>query len=913
MFRMTKISTISLLWFSLLFSIPLVMNYQGKVTDTSGVALDGTYDITFRIFDDATGGTELWSEAHSGVLVRKGLFDIVLGTTNPINLPFDTQYWLELVVEGEVMSPRIQMTSVGYSYRAAIADSAIGGGAVQDTFIAQWDSIRNVPAGFADGTDDVNDADPDPNNELITAASYETAGEDILRITEAGTNWDITIDNEADNLSDNVIADLSDVSSTAPSSGEVLKWNGSTWAPAEDDTGSGGTSISISQGNGIFCSPNPITGTGTVSVDNSWFSGDATVNSSGVIDLANGAVEWAELTTAVQDSIQASRGQWTDAGSYIQANNNTNARVYDDGESYGFYYNGGNSTGGYFNSSTGYGVEVRGVLRGAYGVGDIGIYGEATSGGTAGVYALGTDANEAVYAQGGNRGLYAVADTAVYGSSGETDGFGGYFISSADTNGTGVYGFATSKYGTGVWGISPGDSIGWGVYGSGGGNDGAVFGEIAGYSGSWYTATAVTGLSPNIGGFFAGDTTDYSWGCFAQTNDENGIALRAQSLSNTTSGYNYSVFATCSTGTEKDVSDSIIALGVPLYGMNYADSGIAVIGVGNNLDVTNILSRGAGVIGNSREVGVFGFGDTTGGSFGVLGRSEATDGIGVHGADNDLVLPGGITNGAGVVGYSDNVGVFGWGDTTTQSYGVYGTSDDATGGYGVVGIANIGVQGEGNSTAAANIGIVGYAANYASGTDVGIYGQCEDVISDWAGYFVGDVYINGDIFCSGPKSAAIQDKDGWHAVYCQESPEIWFEDFGSGQLENGKAYIQLHKDFLGIVTINKDYPMKVFIQLTDPECNGVAVVKHQDGFEVIELAEGKSDATFDWRVVAKRKGFENRRFDLVSKQSNKIRPNSLRKVNINQKNQPKTISVSNSEHKYLDEKKLNGKSNLIKK
>jgi hypothetical protein len=36
------------------------------------------------------------------------------------------------------------------------------------------------------------------------------------------------------------LADLADVSSTAPSSGEVLKWDGSAWSPAADATGSGG-------------------------------------------------------------------------------------------------------------------------------------------------------------------------------------------------------------------------------------------------------------------------------------------------------------------------------------------------------------------------------------------------------------------------------------------------------------------------------------------------------------------------------------------------------------------------------------------------------------------------------------------------------------------------------------------------
>ena len=41
------------------------------------------------------------------------------------------------------------------------------------------------------------------------------------------------------------LASLDDVSSTAPSSGQVLKWSGSEWAPAADSTGGGGSGIAL--------------------------------------------------------------------------------------------------------------------------------------------------------------------------------------------------------------------------------------------------------------------------------------------------------------------------------------------------------------------------------------------------------------------------------------------------------------------------------------------------------------------------------------------------------------------------------------------------------------------------------------------------------------------------------------------
>jgi hypothetical protein len=63
------------------------------------------------------------------------------------------------------------------------------------------------------------------------------------------------------------------------------------------------------------------------------------------------------------------------------------------------------------------------------------------------------------------------------------------------------------------------------------------------------------------------------------------------------------------------------------------------------------------------------------------------------------------------------------------------------------------------------------------------------------------------------------------------------------------------------VTIDSLFPMKVFITM-DGASNGVYVVKHPDSFDVIENNMGTSEAVFDFRVMAKRKGFEKLRFEV---------------------------------------------------
>lgn len=116
---------------------------------------------------------------------------------------------------------------------------------------------------------------------------------------------------------------------------------------------------------------------------------------------------------------------------------------------------------------------------------------------------------------------------------------------------------------------------------------------------------------------------------------------------------------------------------------------------------------------------------------------------------------------------------------------------------------------------------------------------------------------------TGSKSAVIEtDSFGGRAIYTVESPEVWVEDYGSAQLSKGEARVALDPLFLEAVTIDEGHPFKVFIQLT-AEANPVFVIKADTHFIVKETQGGRSDATFDYRVVAKRRGFEDTRFEEV--------------------------------------------------
>ncbi len=104
-------------------AIPRLINYQGKVTDSSNVPLTGSYAVAFRIYDAESGGNMLWEENHSGVVVDKGLFNVLLGSVTGLDIPFDKPYFLEIKVGNEVMSPRQQITASAYAMRAGKAES----------------------------------------------------------------------------------------------------------------------------------------------------------------------------------------------------------------------------------------------------------------------------------------------------------------------------------------------------------------------------------------------------------------------------------------------------------------------------------------------------------------------------------------------------------------------------------------------------------------------------------------------------------------------------------------------------------------------------------------------------------------------------------------------------------------------
>ena len=103
--------------------VPNAISYQGKLTDSSGVAVpDGSYTMRFKLFDAQTLGNQLWDSGDTSVSTTGGVFTVQLGTTPnpPINsatLTTDT-VWLETTVASSTL-PRVKLLSVPFALRSA--------------------------------------------------------------------------------------------------------------------------------------------------------------------------------------------------------------------------------------------------------------------------------------------------------------------------------------------------------------------------------------------------------------------------------------------------------------------------------------------------------------------------------------------------------------------------------------------------------------------------------------------------------------------------------------------------------------------------------------------------------------------------------------------------------------------------
>lgn len=353
-------------------------------------------------------------------------------------------------------------------------------------------------------------------------------------------------------------------------------------------------------------------------------------------------------------------------------------------------------------------------------------------------------------------------------------------------------------------------------------------------------------------------TTHDHWGQ-SWSGSGTGLTLSGGAAGLSGSGSNYGVFGYSS------INYGIYGMGA--IGVHGGGTGTGVSGSGTNYGVFGYGSgsNSTGVLGSGTTYGVYGTASTTGtvgiataasgSTRGVYGAANSPDGTGVYGSGATYGV-----SGIGTAGYG--VGVYGTGHRGVRGdggdIGVLGYSTDP-GSIGVTGNGDdTGVQGYSNGTGVSGSGTIG-VRGYGHGTgNIGVYGSG----THYGGYFDGDVHINGNLTVFGGKSAVVETQDyGTRALYAVESPEHWFEDFGTGQLTNGQAVITIEPIFAQTVNLTDDY--HVFLTPLG-DCALYVKEKSPSSFSVRAMGGQTCSIAFDYRIVAKRLGYEDVRLAEVN-------------------------------------------------
>jgi hypothetical protein len=211
----------------------LPISYSGRFVEADGAPRRGSVDIEINFYDAAESGSKLASSPYAfpSTILAEGVFtlDIDLQDADVAAIFRDPKapVWIEVTDKshGKVY-PRQRFSSVPYALKVPVDGTTLGFDQSGNM------TVLSVPSGGSV---------PNP----LPAVD----GSALTNVNAAALRG-------------------SPVAGAAPSAGQVLKWNGSAWAPAADtdtDTTNPGTVTSITAGSGL--TGGTITGSGILAVD----------------------------------------------------------------------------------------------------------------------------------------------------------------------------------------------------------------------------------------------------------------------------------------------------------------------------------------------------------------------------------------------------------------------------------------------------------------------------------------------------------------------------------------------------------------------------------------------------------------------------------------------------------------------
>ena len=179
---------------SVFADVPGTMHVQGRLTDDTGVPVQKNFAGTFKIFEAAAGGSEVWPKVTGQEMQvvstdSLGVWNAVIGQSYPIPAAIfsDTSLWLEITFDDHsnppVTFPRTKLHTGPFSFQAARSQTA------DSAFTLRTNTVGS--SHIIDGT---------------------------IKLADLGSN--------------------------GASIGDVMKWSGAHWIVTPDETGAVGDFVS---------------------------------------------------------------------------------------------------------------------------------------------------------------------------------------------------------------------------------------------------------------------------------------------------------------------------------------------------------------------------------------------------------------------------------------------------------------------------------------------------------------------------------------------------------------------------------------------------------------------------------------------------------------------------------------------
>jgi hypothetical protein len=282
-----------LLWINILAQFPDAFKYQAVIRDASGgIIADKVVFFKISILSGGVTGTVVYKENHTDCQTNAfGLVDIEIGKGASELGTFSSINW----------------GSGSYFMKVEIFPTGATGWQEMGTT-----QLLSVPyALYAKDVQNKEDADADATNELQkisisgTVLTLDKGGQSVtLPSSGGGDNWGSqVVATDATLAGNGTTATPLKIAPAGATSGQVLKWNGTSWKPAADEMGSGGSTPTGPAGgdlSGTF--PDPLIGTGKVTsakiLDGTVANADLADHAVTTLKIADGAIATADLANS---------------------------------------------------------------------------------------------------------------------------------------------------------------------------------------------------------------------------------------------------------------------------------------------------------------------------------------------------------------------------------------------------------------------------------------------------------------------------------------------------------------------------------------------------------------------------------------------------------------------------------------